>query len=146
QTERDKARVIEGLLGTDGSGMDRGELERLLANLSARVFLMRNVHDDAPALFRTRWAMSYLRGPLTLAEIAQLQHGAGSAPPAPHPAPHPGPSAATSSSASSVKPVIPAEINEYYLGAGTDDALLLPRVLAKVRLHFVDRASGIDTW
>ncbi len=26
---------------------------------------MNNVHEDAPELFQTRWAMSYLRGPLT---------------------------------------------------------------------------------
>ena len=33
---------------------------------------MRNVNDDAPVLFRTRWALSWLRGPLTLPEITRL--------------------------------------------------------------------------
>jgi hypothetical protein len=44
----------------------------MMANLSQRTFLMRNVHDDAPVLMRTRWALSYLRGPLTPNEIKRV--------------------------------------------------------------------------
>ena len=73
QTDRDKQRVLEGLLGSEAAGgLDRAGYESLMSNLTQRTFLMRNVHDDAPVLFRTRWAMSYLRGPLTLNEIKRL--------------------------------------------------------------------------
>jgi hypothetical protein len=75
QTERDKARVLEGLEGvaaTNGAKWDRQRMEQTLAGLNNRVFLMNNVHDDAPAIFETRWAMSYLRGPLTRNQIKQL--------------------------------------------------------------------------
>ncbi len=33
---------------------------------------MRNVHDQEPVLFQTRWALTYLRGPMTLQQIAKL--------------------------------------------------------------------------
>ena len=36
----------------------------MLSALTGRVFLMRNVHEDALTLFQSRWALSYLRGPL----------------------------------------------------------------------------------
>src|SRR5215216_1400379 len=75
QTERDKARVLDGLEGiASGTGQkfDKQEMEQLLAGLGNRIFLMNNVHDDAPELFETRWAMSYLRGPLTRAQIKLL--------------------------------------------------------------------------
>lgn len=88
QTERDKLRVMEGLEGAAagaGATFDRARTEQLLAGLGNRVFLMRNTHEDQPVLLQSRWAMSYLRGPLTLPQIRQLV-GAPSpavAPPAP---------------------------------------------------------------
>ncbi len=76
QTERDKQRVLEGLEGasaTQGVAFSRGRMEQILAGLGNRVFLMHNVHESEPTLFETRWAMSYLRGPLTRNQIRKLQ-------------------------------------------------------------------------
>ncbi len=75
QTERDKARVLEGLEGiAGGTGVkfDRQEMEQTLAGLSNRIFLLNNVHEDSTEVFQTRWAMSYLRGPLTRNQIKTL--------------------------------------------------------------------------
>ncbi len=84
QTERDKMRVIEGLTSAAaGEGLDRAALDHLLANLGNRVFLMRNVHEDAPVLFESRWCMSYLRGPLSPAQMGTLMAARKSAAPAP---------------------------------------------------------------
>jgi len=72
QTERDRARVLDGLQGTAGAGFDQRALERSLAGLSKRVFLLHNVHEPPPVAFHSRWAMTYLRGPLTRAQIRRL--------------------------------------------------------------------------
>jgi len=72
QTDRDKARVLDGLSGT-GLNLNRGETEQLISSLDKRVFLMHNVHEEKPVLFHTRWVMSYLRGPLTREQIKKLK-------------------------------------------------------------------------
>jgi hypothetical protein len=75
QTERDKMRVLEGLEGaanTSGGKFDKGAMERTLAGLGARVFLMNNVHEDAPVVFHVRWVLAYLGGPLSRSQIKQL--------------------------------------------------------------------------
>lgn len=137
QTERDKARVIEGLLNAGGNGLEKETLERLMANLGNRVFLMRNVHEDSPVLMRTRWTLSYLRGPLTLTEIQKLSATAAES------------NEATAApivpvSQSATKPLIPAGISEQYLsGSGT---AYVPYILATVRTHFIDGAAGVDVW
>src|SRR5688572_28245170 len=73
QTERDKQRLMDGLEGAAAGGkFDRAGMEQTLAGLGNRVFLLHNVHEDEPVLFQTRWALSYLRGPLTRPEIKRL--------------------------------------------------------------------------
>ena len=72
QTEQDKARILDGLESASG-GVDRGTISDLIGDLGQRVFLLHNVHESAPLLFQTRWAMSYLRGPLTRDQIRTLK-------------------------------------------------------------------------
>ncbi|HEX2223708.1 MAG TPA: DUF87 domain-containing protein [Thermoanaerobaculia bacterium] len=76
QTERDKQRLMDGLEGAAAGGkFDRARTEEVLAGLGNRVFLLHNVHEDEPVVFQCRWAMSYLRGPLTRPEIKRLMDG-----------------------------------------------------------------------
>lgn len=78
QTERDKMRVIDGLEGAateGGAKFDRSSMERVLSGLSKRIFLVNNVHSDRQEIIESRWAMSYLRGPLTKAQIKTLMSG-----------------------------------------------------------------------
>ena len=75
QTERDKMRVLDGLESASaeaGGALDRKQLDRTISALGSRVFLLHNVHEDHPLIFHTRWAMSYLRGPLTRSQLREL--------------------------------------------------------------------------
>ena len=75
QTERDKARLLEGLEGVAaerGTLADRSYLENVISALGNRVFLLHDVHRPKPILFQTRWALSFLRGPMTRDQIKQL--------------------------------------------------------------------------
>ncbi len=75
QAERDKEKVIEGLRGAiaESSGVGGETNYHLLINkLSSRVFLMHNIHQGPPQVITSRWAMSYLRGPLTKPQINEL--------------------------------------------------------------------------
>jgi len=124
QTERDKARVLEGLEGaaaTQGSAFDRQAMEQTLAGLGSRIFLMNNVHEDAPVVFETRWTLSYLAGPLTRSQIKTLidpiRSALGEAPtatgktaPAAAPA-----SKAVASSAASTRPMLPPDVPQYFI-------------------------------
>ncbi|HSM15033.1 MAG TPA: DUF87 domain-containing protein, partial [Thermoanaerobaculia bacterium] len=78
QTERDKARVLDGLEGAaPAAGFEREQVDELLSSLKPRVFLMRNVHETAPVLFETRWVMSYLAGPLDREQLRRLPAARG---------------------------------------------------------------------
>src|SRR5882757_7207902 len=129
QTERDKARVLEGLEGASaeaGSTFNRQETERILSGLGNRVFMMNNVHDDHPVVFQSRWCLSYLSGPLTREQIKTLmdpvrsKHSFASAAPTTESAAGAAPSGAAAAAkprsagapASSSRPVVPAGISE----------------------------------
>ncbi|NTU97280.1 MAG: ATP-binding protein [Chlorobiaceae bacterium] len=77
QAERDKMRVLEGLKSAIAEAGGSGDIDydSLISQLGNRVFLMHNVHEDRPVIFQTRWAMSYLSGPMTRPQIQQLMKG-----------------------------------------------------------------------
>ncbi len=73
QAERDKERMLAGLeSASSGSALNKSQLRKIISSLDSRVFLLHNVHEDEPVIFQTRWAMSYLRGPLSREQVAQL--------------------------------------------------------------------------
>jgi hypothetical protein len=107
-------------------------------------------------VFQTRWALSFLRGPLTRAEIQRVcgaGRGAGSAPAAADPAaaaagPAAGPAPGTApGTAGGARPVLPAGLDEVFLpGPLAEAPLYRPALLGHARAHFVAAKRGVDAW
>ncbi|HKR12848.1 MAG TPA: hypothetical protein VJT15_12385 [Pyrinomonadaceae bacterium] len=144
QTERDKLRVLEGLEGiavSTGQKFDSQQMDQLLAALSTRIFLLNNVHDDAPEVFETRWTMSYLRGPLTRAQIKTLTETSKLEAPAPAAAaPIPITPAPPGQKG---KPLLAPEVSQYYIpirsAAGQGARLTYrPMLFGAAEVHYSD--------
>jgi hypothetical protein len=161
QAERDKLRVLDGLEGAaaaQSAGFDRQEMDRMLSGLGKRVFLLHNVHEDHPRVFQVRWALSYLRGPLTRQQIKQLMdpfkasvaspatdstvaaNAAGAAQ-----APAPAPSAQANG-----RPILPPEIPQFFLAPrgrppASAKVLYRPMILGLGDVYFHDTKVGVST-
>ncbi len=71
QTEQDKNRLVDGLRTADGSA-DVGQLQDVISSLGKRQFLLRTTKSSAMPVLTSRWALSYLAGPLTRDQIGTL--------------------------------------------------------------------------
>jgi hypothetical protein len=161
QTEQDKNRLLDGLEGVS-SGLNRGQVDKMISSLGKRVFLLHNVHEKAPQLFNTRWAMAYLRGPVTRSQVkvinkmvgASIQKEAGK----------PGETAPVEKQAAKqliTRPAVPAGVREVFLPNTVTAAQALkkqslpqevssstlvykPALLAQASARILNRTSNID--
>jgi hypothetical protein len=154
QTERDKARVLEGLESASaaaGEKLDRQSLDAALSGLGNRVFLLHNVHEDQPVVFQTRWALSYLRGPLSREQIAQLMHRRKTADAAARSPAGAKPGEPAAPLRETERPLLPPEVSEFFWAyRGTTPTghhlLYQPALLAKANVHFANARLGVDSW
>ena len=159
QTERDKARVLDGLEGVaagSGQGFDRAGLDTLLSGLEKRVFLLHNVHDAAPVTFQSRWALSYLRGPMGRDEIRTLMdphRAAATTPAAPPvvgapatPVPPAPASAVVAAPAAAVpvatRPILPPDVPQYFAPGAGDT--WVPMLVGAARVSYSDAKLKLD--
>jgi len=150
QTERDKLRVLDGLQGAMDAAshaFDRQDMDRLLSGLGSRVFLLNDVHEDAPELFQTRWTLSYLRGPLDKEQIKLLSAGQSGGSVAAERAGVPA-KPVPASTGGGRRPVLPAGVSEAFLPAtpGSGPLTYRPAILGQARLHYVDKKAAVDAW
>jgi hypothetical protein len=151
QTERDKARLMDGLDAVGGGG-DRGALDRMISGLGKREFLLHSVHGGGPTLFRTRWAMSYLRGPMTVGEIRKLANSKAIDEEKRDDAPVTNPTVVgAAASATSLAPAVPAGVSVTFAPVSAavrvgDRLVYRPALLGEASLHHVRAGVGLDLW
>lgn len=159
QTDRDKQRVLDGLEGAAaGGGFDRQKMERILAGLASRIFLMNNTREDAPVILQTRWVLSYLAGPLTRSQIKQLMDPFKAVQPA-----RVSPAAVAATTPATVaaapapphlalvgqRPALPPDVPQYFApvraGAPAGSVLFYrPAILGAARVNFSDTRLRLD--
>ena len=170
QTERDKARLIDGLTAAAPGSATAAELSDIIGRVGKRTFLLHNVHAKAPAVFQTRWVLSYLAGPLSRDQLARLSQ-AGPAPVTAEPpaAPLPGTPAQSGSAANVVsppaqqqpapattgavatpdaaaRPFLPPEVPQLFVPArpGVTAPVYFPQVLGVADVHYASKTHGVD--
>ncbi|MFK8079536.1 MAG: DUF87 domain-containing protein [Granulosicoccus sp.] len=123
QTERDKQRLLDGMGASDGS-VDINAISDTISALDKREFVMHSTRASTPQRFATRWAMSYLPGPLTRDQISALtsdeqRQGAESGP----------------QDASDTAPDPADELR-------SDESQLTPQVAEGIPVRYLDPAAG----
>ena len=161
QTEQDKKRLVDGLTSAAGN-VDVAAVSNTISNLGKRQFLLRRAGKDVPEVITSRWAMSYLRGPLTREQIKLAMGDAAAAGAAAPAAPPVQPPAVTVSEDVSIDatatpvPDIPspaAGVEETSTpaaasgpppaAAGADETPVMPAIAPGIPVAFVDPAT---TW
>ncbi len=128
QTERDKARLLEGMSSAAGT-VDVAATDATISALAKREFLLHTTGGKPPRTFGVRWAMSYLAGPISKDQVKSL----------------PGQPAATPN------PAVPGRTSDQPVGASTtetqtmphadDETPAMPEVAAGVPVRYLDPAA-----
>ena len=162
QTERDKARLLEGMTSATG-GVDRATIDATISALDKRQFLLHSTRSDAPTRFSTRWAMSYLAGPLTRDQVklltgdrsveAAVSDATAGVPGAPAGTVAEAPVLELADDETVVAPEVADGVDVYYLDAATpwaaevgavaDGTRLAPALVTRVQMLFDDTKADL---
>jgi hypothetical protein len=152
QTERDKARLLDGLEGamSGNTKFDRKQMEVAISGLGNRVFLMNNVHEDGPVIFHVRWIMSYLSGPLAREQVKRLMDPVRPAKKTAAASEDdgflpPGSSSAPAADRNTIKPKLPEGTSEFFIASdiSADSLCYVPAILRSANVNFDDAKRRI---
>lgn len=145
QTRQDQDRVMAGIAGSSDNFSEQ-EIRTMLSDMRGRTFLLYSAHQDEPVLFETRWAMSYLRGPISLSEISKLITTDPDRDSEDQPSSAQSFSAGTAEKYSATPPMLSSGIDQCFLPAAipVEELDYVPWLVGMSTVRFFKQSQGID--
>ncbi|MCG3670069.1 DUF87 domain-containing protein [Aliarcobacter butzleri] len=143
QTKQDKEKVIDGLSSANEGNLNKDEVMNLISNLEKRNFILKNINEDGIKIFETRWALSYLKGPISKDGIKKLMSEKKKE------------NITTQKIENETtqiniekgipKPIITSNLTEKYLYSSQNSAYYLqPYLICSCDVHYIDAPKNID--
>lgn len=145
QTKQDKEKVIDGLSSANEGNLDKDEIMNLISSLEKRNFILKNINEDGIKIFQTRWALSYLKGPIPKDGIKKLMSNKRTNSSSKKEEKNEDTITQINIEKGIAKPIITSNLNEKYLYGSQNSAYYLqPYLVCSCDIHYINSTKNID--
>lgn len=145
QTKQDKEKVIDGLSSANEGNLNKEEVMNLISNLEKRNFILKNINEDGIKIFETRWALSYLKGPISKDGIKKLMSEKKKQNIPTQKIENENQTTQINIEKGIPKPIITSNLTEKYLYSSQNSAYYLqPYLICSCDIHYIDAPKNID--
>lgn len=145
QTKQDKEKVIDGLSSANEGNLNKDEVMNLISNLEKRNFILKNINEDGIKIFETRWALSYLKGPISKDGIKKLMSEKKKENITTQKIENENQTTQINIEKGIPKPIITSNLTEKYLYSSQNSAYYLqPYLICSCDVHYIDAPKNID--
>lgn len=145
QTKQDKEKVIDGLSSANEGNLNKDEVMNLISNLEKRNFILKNINEDGIKIFETRWALSYLKGPISKDGIKKLMREKKKENIPTQKVENENQTTQINIEKGIPKPIITSNLTEKYLYSSQNSAYYLqPYLICSCDVHYIDAPKNID--
>ncbi|WP_152058094.1 ATP-binding protein [Aliarcobacter butzleri] len=145
QTKQDKEKVIDGLSSANEGNLNKDEVMNLISNLEKRNFILKNINEDGIKIFETRWALSYLKGPISKDGIKKLMSKKKKQNIPTQKVENENQTTQINIEKGIPKPIITSNLTEKYLYSSQNSAYYLqPYLICSCDIHYIDAPKNID--
>lgn len=145
QTKQDKEKVIDGLSSANEGNLNKEEVMNLISNLEKRNFILKNINEDGIKIFETRWALSYLKGPISKDGIKKLMSEKKKQNIPTQKIENEKQTTQINIEKGIPKPIITSNLTEKYLYSSQNSAYYLqPYLICSCDVHYIDGPKNID--
>ncbi|MDY3200897.1 MAG: DUF87 domain-containing protein [Arcobacter sp.] len=145
QTKQDKEKVIDGLSSANEGNLDKDEIMNLISSLEKRNFILKNINEDGIKIFQTRWALSYLKGPIPKDGIKKLMSNKRTNSSSKNEEKNEDTITQINIEKGISKPIITSNLNEKYLYGSQNSAYYLqPYLICSCDIHYINSTKNID--